>query len=629
MGGTLHRRWSGARRGVVLGLVLIVGIILLLVGLAMISQSQGVLLGGVDSKQRIRSRLAAETQATLQVAAALEKIDLLYGTDMNLPGTALAVLPTGDGLKGSSTVEQTGTLSGQLTQELLTSGPFKGLLGLKLGYLVHAVGYASGGAKSKVDVEIKFYQVPLFQFGVFYNGNLEISPGSQMTIHGPVHTNGSVYIRSPGAYFWHTVFFQGPVTAAGNIYQWMGAGRITYKIAPDEADTFRPPLNTYMTAATSATVPAAVDGVRNVRWGVDSLQLPIDTSDAHQLLMPSNAGDPVALARQKFANRASSASRWINPGTGSGRPSWIKGNGANNAHRVFWDRREKAWVRYWNFDVAALIASGNKDSVFYIADTFDHGIDKGLAHKQTINAFRIVNASVLPRNMTIASPNPIYVLGDFNVGPTIGCGDRSSGSLPPGGDYCNAAIASDALTLLSPKWNNYKRGNSNACNERIGNLDQGSENALWTMDASSPEPTSGVPSDTNLVWSDSCGAYAGEITINAAILTGNRASSLSVLAPSNTNNAIYEMGYEGGWHNSVRFLEHLLYVKVNFNGSFACLWEAQSRGLKLTGKVQSTSYYSPPERNWGYDTRFRNLVNMPPATPFLASTPTTTWKETR
>jgi hypothetical protein len=276
---------------VVLGLVLFVGIILLLAGLAMISQSQGLLLGGVDSKQRIKARIAAETQATLQIAAAMDKASLLYGSDMSLSGTSLAPLPTGDGLKGISTVEQIGLVGGVLTQELITSGPFKGFSGLKIGYLVHSTGYAPGGAKAKVDVELKIYQVPVFQYGVFYNGNLELSPGQSMNVLGPVHTNGSAYFRAPWTSSWNTMAFQGPVTAVGRIYQWKAPqGHITYRVDPAQAATFEPALVLdVMTAVDEATSPPEANGTKNVRWLVDSLRLPIETSDPRQILMPTNA----------------------------------------------------------------------------------------------------------------------------------------------------------------------------------------------------------------------------------------------------------------------------------------------------------------------------------------------------
>ncbi|MEK7392896.1 MAG: hypothetical protein AAB214_10040 [Fibrobacterota bacterium] len=614
-------------------MVILIGVIVLLVGLAMLTQSQGLLLGAVDSKQRVRARIAAETQATLQIAAALDKASLLFGSDFTLDGNSMKALPTGDGLKGSSSVEQTGLNHGHLAQEPITSGQFKGFTGLKLSYLVHATGYAPGGAKSQVDVELKIYQVPIFQFGVFYQGNLEITPGPEMNVFGPVHTNGSALFRAPVNNPWLNLRFQGPVTATGNVYHWKGLGGIKYRNSPENGtDTTQPALGTTIKAATSGEVPPEINHARNVMWGGDSLKLPIETADPRQIIMPPSSSDPVGLTRQKLANKASAASTWINPGNGTGRPAWITGNGANTAHRVFWDRREQAWVRYWNFDVAALIASGNTDSVFYIADTFNHGDDRGLAHKQTINAFRIINASRLPRNMTIATPNPVYIVGDFNVSPTVGCYDRSLAAAPPGGSYCNAMIASDAITLLSPKWINYKRGNSFSCNERQGHLDQGSENAQWTMDGVSPEKTNGAPNVDGLWTMDNCGPFQGSVTVNAALMTGNKAANAAALPPNNYDNGTFENGYEGGWHNTIRFLEELNNSTVNFNGSFVCLWEASSRGLKKSGKIILTlpsGYYLAPVRNWGFDPRFRNLSNMPPATPFLATPPITTWMEKR
>jgi len=442
--------------------------------------------------------------------------------------------------------------------------------------------------------------------------------------------------RSANSFIGQSVRFQGPVTVTGQLYQWQGPGTngmIKYWKTPNNSvDTFQPILQQTITAATTNDVPPEINHTQNVTWGVDSINLPIQTSDPRQILMPATASDPTGLSRQKFANKASATSRWINPGNGTGRPSWITGNGANNAHRVFWDRREQAWVRYWNFDVAALIASGNKDSIFYIADTFDYGIDKGLAHKQTINAFRIINATKLPRNLTIASPNPIYLLGEFNITPTVGCHDQTAAE-PPGGDYCNALIAGDAFTWLTPKWDNYKRGNLLGCASDSGTLDQGSENALWTMSGSQPELMNGAPyRNGSLPPTDNCGRYAGTVTLNAAIMTGNKATSPSVLPPNNYNSWAFDGGYEGGFQNTIRMLEDWAWTTTVFNGSFVCMWESASRGLRLSGKVYATlpgGYYTNGARVWGFDPRFASLVNMPPATPYLASAPITTWKEVR
>lgn len=59
--------------------------------------------------------------------------------------------------------------------------------------------------------------IPLFQFGIFYNMDLELFPGQNMTIAGPVHTNGKLMARgeAPGS---ATLTFTSRVTAAQGLY---------------------------------------------------------------------------------------------------------------------------------------------------------------------------------------------------------------------------------------------------------------------------------------------------------------------------------------------------------------------------------------------------------------------------
>jgi hypothetical protein len=110
-------------------------------------------------------------------------------------------------------------------------------------------------------------------------------------------------------------------------------------------------------------------------------------------------------------------------------------------------------------------------------------------------------------------------------------------------------------------------------------------------------------------------------------------SSIRVLAlsPINYLESDYEDRYEGGWHNTIRFLEDLGSTTVTFNGSFVCMWKAATRGLDTSSTTISIKggHYSPPTRNWGFDPRFKDLNNMPPGTPFLATAIFTNWIERR
>jgi hypothetical protein len=78
-----------------------------------------------------------------------------------------------------------------------------------------ASGAISSTSNTVLQMDFKSRIVPLFQFAAFYDGDLEINTGSDMTLSGPVHTNKNLYILPFGAF---TLSLGGKVTAAGRIY---------------------------------------------------------------------------------------------------------------------------------------------------------------------------------------------------------------------------------------------------------------------------------------------------------------------------------------------------------------------------------------------------------------------------
>lgn len=75
---------------------------------------------------------------------------------------------------------------------------------------------SSGGRPitSYVSQRLSVRGAPLFAHAIFYNMDLEIFNGPAMTISGPVHTNGNLYVY-PDA----ELNFRGNVSAAGNIFK--------------------------------------------------------------------------------------------------------------------------------------------------------------------------------------------------------------------------------------------------------------------------------------------------------------------------------------------------------------------------------------------------------------------------
>ncbi len=82
---------------------------------------------------------------------------------------------------------------------------------------------ASGKSSSNLDLSMTFVNrvVPLFQFGVFYNGDLEFNSTSQMQLQGWVHSNANIYVQpagETGKIGDSVTTFLGKVTAKGSIY---------------------------------------------------------------------------------------------------------------------------------------------------------------------------------------------------------------------------------------------------------------------------------------------------------------------------------------------------------------------------------------------------------------------------
>ncbi len=72
------------------------------------------------------------------------------------------------------------------------------------------------GITAYVGQTLSMREAPMFAHAMFFNMDLEISPGSTMKIYGPVHTNGDLWLIGP--YGSDSLDFIGPVTAAGGVY---------------------------------------------------------------------------------------------------------------------------------------------------------------------------------------------------------------------------------------------------------------------------------------------------------------------------------------------------------------------------------------------------------------------------
>ncbi len=86
---------------------------------------------------------------------------------------------------------------------------------------------ALGSITAQAEQDLQVAMIPLFQFGMFYNMDLELFPGQNLVITGPVHTNGRLLARGEvgGS---ATITFSDRVTAAEGLYA-DGQARVAYR----------------------------------------------------------------------------------------------------------------------------------------------------------------------------------------------------------------------------------------------------------------------------------------------------------------------------------------------------------------------------------------------------------------
>lgn len=212
-----------SERGAALAIAVIVVAILSIIGLTA--------LAFASSEARIAGSDLHRTQAFYAASSGLEKMTNDFGNLFRIklnPTTAdlqaIAANPPAPLLSEGYTFDQhleedsarlsdlramQGIADNLYPRVNIPDGPYSGLYASLIPYKMTSTA-TRDATRSEVKLERDFnnYLVPLFQFGIFSNEDLEIHPGPLMTINGRVHSNGNIYALS-------STVFQERVTAAG------------------------------------------------------------------------------------------------------------------------------------------------------------------------------------------------------------------------------------------------------------------------------------------------------------------------------------------------------------------------------------------------------------------------------
>jgi hypothetical protein len=195
-----------------------------------------------------------------------------------------------------------------------------------------------------------------------------------------------------------------------------------------------------------------------------------------------------------------------------------------------------------------------------------------------LNPAAVAVAGQTSGGFTVASENPVYIIGDYNA---------AGGWTDP---HSAASVIADSVTLLSKNWAAWDGNNRNGDIRTF---------AFPSTQGSRP---------------------ATETYFRLAIAAGKN----MIFAQPGAWASARDYGTDGGMHNFMRYLENWGGIPSHYNGSLVSLFYSQY----ATGEFKCcTTVYSAPNRGYAFDTLFLNPANLPPGTPMFKDVNNLTYRQ--
>ncbi len=330
--------------------------------------------------------------------------------------------------------------------DTITTGPYQGMVSLNLPITITSKVLGPKNSRYHIIVQVEGIQIPVFQFGVFYDDSLEIHNGPVMDFIGRVHTNSDLFLGTNS-----TTRFHKMITLAGDLYRfriWNGQTFSGTLLISD------PNSNFVALTYDSGTYAGDDEGfvtrtnadfngrLRTRAHNITPLGMPIAAGLAPiEIIGRRNAGDDPTLVAERLDWKADTriyadaALSSISITNNSGNPKVLTDPTAVYAsYDAFYDDREGQWTDLLVIDVSKLVAADLATGVIYATIDEQAGRHKGI---------KLINATSLPAPMTVASDNAIYVEGDYN---TV--------------NWQPSAVMADAVYLLSNSWSDAANHNT-------------------------------------------------------------------------------------------------------------------------------------------------------------------------
>jgi len=499
------------------------------------------------------------------------------------------------GNSGQTYVQQVATYSGPLPSayEGLYAAP-----GSPIYRIVSNVvrSNSTTGVTGTAQEDVLLAMVPLNTWAIFYNGLLEFSQCATMVVNGRVQANGAIEVGTSAS-----LTFNSGVSCTHTLSAPLVDG-LSSGWTPGSSSTWNTTFNAtpgYTTNVASVTVSL---NMTNSHFLIDVPPAGETAGSTTGMQRLFNQAQMVLIVTNDLSNTATSnptvylkVQTSINgavPGADSlptilsytnATPGLLRSNlPFLSLTNYTYDQREYKTNMFTQIDMGALAnfistnvavqtklpsVNGQYPTILYVADRRN-------ATAKQLPSVRLMDAAQLPANnnigFTVATMNPLYVWGNYNVQTASSGASASAGSTNTSATV-PSALMSDSLTILSPNW---------------------TDNQGYTTYSSS---------DTTL--------DASTMTINAAIITGTIPSS----GTSATN-------FSGGVHNLPRLLEDWSGQTLWLNTSILRLWDSnmatnQFRNPAGFSPTPINPYYNPPTRKYSFDLNFLNPAKVPPGMP--------------
>ena len=422
--------------------------------------------------------------------------------------------------------------------------------------------------------------------------------GPAMTFAGWVHSNGNIYLSSNNAWYTNLITTPNKVLHDRKDYHNILNGvYINNAAGTAVALDFDSRTKPYPSDFIAASNTKFNDRLKTDAYKVDSLKVPLPKGmDPIEVMRPRKATDTPQMQQAKYAWKAD----WyievqLDQVNGMGQnlcPKMVDVRAAGKAvpavtdcNKIFsltWDAcfdgREKRFVDVMDVNVTELRTwvnmnpAANSTQILYITfvtapnPAFKFNTDKKNDGYRPV--VRLTNGSQLPNGLAVATDRPLYVKGDYN---TI--------------SWVPAALVGDALDILSNAWSD----GSITCNPYVPGVSPVTSACVGFA----------VPTGSNT-------------SVYAAILAGHWATPCDHEVAGCPGG--YQDFYGGGMENFPRFLENWGGKTLTYRGSLVSLSTSQ-----FTTGTWNGNYYSPPTRDWQFDTRFNNPANLPPGTPVVGN----------